>query len=291
VAVRNTQQKKKNRDSNLGCLLMLAFLLLLIGLLLFNRESIANTLRNTRFVERVMKKEPQKPGKSPVEAPAKGTEPARPAAEPGSGTQAPQPTKPTQQPAPQSPAPQQPAPSQPSAQQQPAPQQTAPLPSKPEAVKTTAVKPPAKQPDPAAAESRERTLWFVRVENDGLIARVAVKRKLPASDTPLVDALNALAAGPSPEERKKGYSSLIPAGTKLLSATVRGTTAYLSFNDQFQFNSFGIEGYAAQLRQIVWTATEFDSVKDVQFLIEGRRVDYLGAEGIFIGSPVGRDSF
>jgi len=106
-----------------------------------------------------------------------------------------------------------------------------------------------------------------------------------------VDALNALAAGPSPEERKKGYSSLIPAGTKLLSATVRGTTAYLSFNDQFQFNSFGIEGYAAQLRQIVWTATEFDSVKDVQFLIEGRRVDYLGAEGIFIGSPVGRDSF
>jgi spore germination protein GerM len=69
---------------------------------------------------------------------------------------------------------------------------------------------------------------------------------------------------------------------------VRGSTAYISFSEEFQYNTFGVEGYAAQLRQIVWTVTEFTNVSDVQILIEGRRVDYLG-EGIWIGSPLDRD--
>jgi spore germination protein GerM len=164
------------------------------------------------------------------------------------------------------------------------------VPPKSEPAKTTTAKPKNKTAAEENKATRDRMLWFVRVESDGVIARVKVKRSISASDTPLVDALNAVMSGPNPEEKKKGVSSLIPAGTKLLSATVRGSTAYLSFNEQFQFNSYGIEGYAAQLRQIVWTATEFESVKDVQILIEGRRVDYLGSEGIFIGSPLTRDS-
>ncbi|MFA6506595.1 MAG: GerMN domain-containing protein, partial [Treponemataceae bacterium] len=150
-----------------------------------------------------------------------------------------------------------------------------------------AVKPPIEK---NKQDSRARILWFVRIENDGVISRVKVKRTFTVTDTPLVDVLSALMTGPESDEQKKGYSSLIPSGSKLLSATVRGSTAYLSFNEAFQFNSFGIEGYAAQLRQIVWTATEFESVKDVQILIEGRRLDYLGAEGIFVGSPLNRES-
>lgn len=123
-----------------------------------------------------------------------------------------------------------------------------------------------------------------------MIERVKEIRPLPVNDSPLAEAIGALMTGPSESYRKRGYSSLIPQGTKLLSATIRGGTAYLSFSDQFQFNTYGIEGVAAQLRQIVWTATEFDTVKDVQILIEGRRVDYLGSEGIWIGSPIGRSS-
>lgn len=82
--------------------------------------------------------------------------------------------------------------------------------------------------------------------------------------------------------------SLIPSGTRILSATVRGNTAYINFSEDFQYNTYGVEGYAAQLKQIVWTATEFPNVENVQILIEGRRVDYLG-EGIWIGSPLNRD--
>jgi spore germination protein GerM len=55
------------------------------------------------------------------------------------------------------------------------------------------------------------------------------------------------------------------------------------------FNGYGAEGYVAQLRQIVWTATEFPNIHDVQILIEGRRIEFLG-ESIRIGRPISRDS-
>jgi spore germination protein GerM len=126
------------------------------------------------------------------------------------------------------------------------------------------------------------------VDKEGTILRSKAIRKIPASDSPMLDALNALLRGPTAEEQRRGLVSLIPQGSRILSAVVRGNTAYISFSEEFQYNTYGVEGYAAQLKQIVWTATEFSNVKDVQILIEGRRVDYLG-EGIWIGSPISRD--
>jgi spore germination protein GerM len=106
----------------------------------------------------------------------------------------------------------------------------------------------------------------------------------------MLDSFQALLSGPTAEERRGGFISLIPEGTRILSAAVRGSTAYLSFSEDFQYNTYGVEGYAAQLKQVIWTATEFPTVRDVQILIEGRRLDYLG-ESVWIGSPLGRDSF
>jgi spore germination protein GerM len=106
----------------------------------------------------------------------------------------------------------------------------------------------------------------------------------------MTDVIQALLAGPTAEESRRGLISLIPQGTKMLSAAVRGNTAYINFSEDFQYNTFGVEGYAGQLRQLVFTVTEFPNVTDVQILIEGRRIDYLG-EGIWIGSPLNRDMF
>jgi spore germination protein GerM len=139
-------------------------------------------------------------------------------------------------------------------------------------------------------QTRSRNIFFTQIDRDGQILRSGVTRQIPLSDSPMTDVLNVMLAGPSLDEINRGIISLIPANTRLLSAIIRGTTAYLSFSDEFQFNTFGVEGYAAQLRQIIWTVTEFPTVNDVQILIEGRRVDYLG-EGIYIGSPVDRQSF
>ena len=150
---------------------------------------------------------------------------------------------------------------------------------------TTAVSQvPPLEPPPVL---RERTLYFINVDKDGTIIRTKVNRNLPASDTPLTDVLGALIAGPAPEEQLMGLISLIPEGTRIMNTIVRGNTAYISLSEDFQYNIYGVEGYAGAVRQVVWTATEFANVRDVQILIENRRLDFLG-EGVWIGSPLNR---
>ena len=160
---------------------------------------------------------------------------------------------------------------------------------------------PARQPPPAATErpapqveapvqTRDRNIYFTQIDRNGQILHSRVTRRIPVSESPMQDALNALLIGPSADELNRGILNLIPPNTRILSATVRGSTAYINFSEDFLFNTFGVEGYIAQLRQIIWTVTEFSNVNDVQILIEGRRMDYLG-EGIWIGSPVSRQSY
>ena len=133
-------------------------------------------------------------------------------------------------------------------------------------------------------EMRNRSIYLIQEAN---MAQVKINRSLKVSDTPLKDSINALLAGPTADERKRGIISLVPAGSKLLSVKVNGSTAYLNFNEEFQYNTRGREGCAAQIRQIVWTATEFTNIQNVQFLIEGEIVDSL-PEGIMINSPISR---
>ncbi|MDR2445075.1 MAG: GerMN domain-containing protein, partial [Spirochaetaceae bacterium] len=159
--------------------------------------------------------------------------------------------------------------------------------SGPSAPAITPAEPPATAPSVA---SRDRSLYFIEVDGDGAILRIRVIRPMPATDSPLADTIQLLLQGPTVDERNRGLITLIPPATRFLSAQVRGSTAYLSFSEDFQFNTYGVEGYIGQLRQIIWTATEFPNIADVQILIEGRRIDYLG-ERIAIGSPLDRNSF
>jgi spore germination protein GerM len=151
---------------------------------------------------------------------------------------------------------------------------------------------PAAEPEkpPVAGKSRDRTFYFIRVDGDGDILRTPVTRTIAVSDSPLTDALKVLLQGPTAEEQRQGLITLIPPEAALLGVQVRGSTAYINFSEEFQFNRYGMDGYVGQLRQVIWTATEFPTIADVQILIEGRMVEYLG-ERIKIGSPLNRNSF
>ena len=142
-----------------------------------------------------------------------------------------------------------------------------------------------------AAQTRKSSLFFVVIDAEGRVVRKEVTRDIPMSDSPLTDALNALLKGPTQVEASKGYRSLVPAGTKILSVIVKNGVATINLSDEFQFNQYGIEGYLGQLSEIVFTATAFSTVTSVQFLIEGQRREYLGAEGVWIGTPLSRDKF
>ena len=151
------------------------------------------------------------------------------------------------------------------------------------------VKPETDKNQPAAV--RKAVIYWVRVDADGKLIPKSATRLLPKSDAPMSDALEALFAAPTVDELKQGVRTLIPPDTKLRSAWVKDGIAFINVSEEFQFNQYGIDGALAQLLQVVFTATEFSTVKSVQFLIEGQKKDYLGAEGAWIGSPLSRTSF
>lgn len=134
-------------------------------------------------------------------------------------------------------------------------------------------------------------LCYVMIDSDGAVVRKEIIKEVPKNSSPLTTALNTLLSGPSADEVSKGYMSLIPEGTKLLGARVANKTATLNFNESFSFNKYGVQGYLGQLMQIVYTATSFATIDNVQFLIEGQKLEYLGGEGVWIGSPLSRISF
>ncbi len=141
------------------------------------------------------------------------------------------------------------------------------------------------------SQTEKRTIFFAQVETDGKIIRKPVTRQIRKTDSPMSEAIKVLLQGPSIEEAKKGLRSFIPPETELISAYVKNGTAFINFSEEFQFNRYGIEAYYAQLAQIVFTVCEFPTVETVQFLIEGRHKEYLGGEGVWIGSPFSKASF
>ena len=148
------------------------------------------------------------------------------------------------------------------------------------------------EPEPAAVPpSTTAKLYFVSIGNDGTVSRQESIRTLQKTDSPLTTAIMALLTGPNLEETGHGYMSLIPEGTRLLSAKVSNKTATLNFSEDFEFNRYGVEGYIGQLMQVVYTATAFPTVDNVQFLVEGQKKDYIGSEGVWIGSPLSQSSF
>jgi germination protein M len=139
--------------------------------------------------------------------------------------------------------------------------------------------------------SRKYKIYFIKVTDDGLIYPRDVQREITFTDSPLTETINSLLSGPSSAELNQDLINLIPKGTVLLSAAVREGVAYLNFNENFKFNTMGVEGHLAQLKQIVFTSTEFSTVEKVQFLVEGERIDFLSGEGVYIGKPLDRSSF
>ncbi|MBP5157766.1 MAG: GerMN domain-containing protein [Treponema sp.] len=134
-------------------------------------------------------------------------------------------------------------------------------------------------------------LYFMSINSNGSVVRTEVTRSMPKTSSPLYDSINALISGPSAEEEAKGCRTLVSTGTRLLGASVSSGVATLNFSSEFEFNQYGIEGTRGQLQQIVFTVTAFPTVESVQFLVDGEKRDYLGSEGVWIGSPLNRNNF
>jgi spore germination protein GerM len=303
----NTRGKATGKS--LVYLFWFVFFVVILLLFIINWKTIRDTVNNTGLIDRVTRRTAESSDENPA-----GNSAESPEDVPATGNEAPPVSvvipKPSGDITDNDAGPASPQSAEPAAT---APEPATAIPKSAEntAPPTTPAAEPAKPPEPASRppepaqptakpasstaapvpKTVNRSIYFIKFdEENGVILRTKVSRTLPVTDSPLLDALNALLRGTTAAEEKQELRSLIPPGTRVLSATVRGSTAYVSFSEDFQFNVNGIEGYIAQLQQLIWTITEFPNVNDVQFLIEGRRVDYLG-EGIRIGGPLSRNNF
>lgn len=165
-------------------------------------------------------------------------------------------------------------------------QKTAPIDTN---VKTEPVKVAAKPVLEPIVKTTPAKICFVAIDSEGPVVRKEVTRNVP-KDSPLLEAIKSLLKGPSANEAKTGCMTYIPPESQLLGVSIKDGVAYLNFNEEFQFNPNGPDAANIQLMQIVYTATSFPTVKSVQFLIEGKNLQYL-TEGVWIGSPLGRNRF
>ena len=243
---------KKRRT--LGCLFYIALVLLVLVVFLFNRGRMQEVLEKTGFT-RLFGKQVEEPA-DVVVTPLETDESPEEQAEP---------EKPERD-------------------------------RQPEEIVITVEKEPVAETVPekreeARSKIRQSRLFFISVTEGGQIAMKGVIREVEYVDAPLTATLEALLQGPTTAEVNQGLISLISPQTRINTVYIKGATAYVDFNEAFRFSSLGKEGMVAELKQVVYTATEFPTVKEVQILVEGERSRYLGPEGVAIDKPLSRDSF
>jgi Spore germination protein len=133
--------------------------------------------------------------------------------------------------------------------------------------------------------------YFLLGGQPGSEGLVPVLREIPKTTAVASAAMNALLAGPTTAESgDRTITSAIPAGTRLLGVTINGSVATVDLSTEFDSGG-GTASMQYRLGQVVYTLTQFTTVKSVAFQIEGQTVTVFGSEGIVLDGPVGRADY
>lgn len=134
-------------------------------------------------------------------------------------------------------------------------------------------------------EFRKYELWFARPDGVSVTFRY-----LPAETAIATSVMEQLLAGTTPGEADADLTTLIPEGTELLDLTISDGTARVDLSSEFG-DGGGSASMLGRVAQVVYTLTQFDTVKDVEFLMEGEPVAALGGEGLALDGPQTRDDY
>ena len=144
--------------------------------------------------------------------------------------------------------------------------------------------PPELRPSAAASTSPDATATTVPVylvENGRL-----VQQEQPASRRTVEEALTALlSAGDLQGSRR----SAVPPGTVVERVSVRGELLEVALSRPFA-QVRGRDQLLA-VAQLVWTATEFPPVRQVDVLVDGRPIELPVEQGEVSSGPAGRDDY
>ena len=121
---------------------------------------------------------------------------------------------------------------------------------------------------------------------------VSVYREVPQTQQVATAAVQALIAGPTADEKASvpALSSAVPADTMLLGITITDGLAHVDLSSEFESGG-GTFSMAARLAQVVFTLTQFPTVQEVEFRLDGEPVTIFSGEGIIMEGPVGREGY
>ena len=118
---------------------------------------------------------------------------------------------------------------------------------------------------------------------------IATKRTVTTKEVAAA-AIQALITGPTANEAAEGLGNAVPADSLLLGVQIANGTATVDMSREFEAGG-GSSLILGRLAQLVYTLTEFDSVDQVQLLLDGQRVETFSGEGVVVGDPLTRADF
>ena len=169
-----------------------------------------------------------------------------------------------------------------------------PVPSAP-SEDTTTGSATAEVPPPATTTSGGETVpspgvvayqvWWANA--DGLFVAYRTQSATPRVGTA---ALEAVLEGPDDAEHDLGLTTAVPDGTQLLGLVIEDGIARIDLTSEFESGG-GSASMQTRLAQIVYTITQFPTVKGVLFSLDGEPIDVLGGEGVVIDHPLTRRDY
>jgi germination protein M len=150
---------------------------------------------------------------------------------------------------------------------------------------------PTPTPAPSSADTMIVRVYFVLAGEPGTEGLVPLLRVVPRSVAVATAAMNQLLEGPTASEAgDRTITSAIPDGTHLLGLTIKDGVATVDLSTEFDSGG-GTASMQYRLGQVVYTLTQFTTVKSVLFQVEGTTVTVFGSEGIVLDGPQARADY
>jgi len=133
--------------------------------------------------------------------------------------------------------------------------------------------------------------YFVLGGEPGSAGLVPVLRVVPRTQAVATAAMQQLLAGPTAAESgDRTITTAIPDGSELLGLTIKDGVATVDLSTEFDSGG-GTASMQYRLAQVVYTLTQFSTVKSVLFQVEGKTVTVFGSQGIVLDGPQARADY
>ncbi|MCM1004111.1 MAG: GerMN domain-containing protein [Candidatus Gastranaerophilales bacterium] len=152
---------------------------------------------------------------------------------------------------------------------------------------------PLEKPEPVENEepqegAKPKTVKIFILDKSGNLRSVNRSCDTSVEKSCFTYAIKELVAAPSPWEKSKGFTSEIPAGTKVLSIRESSGNALIDLSSDFETGG-GAESTYYRVKQIIKTANANTS-SPVYLYINGKQANVIGGEGIMLKQPLNERS-